>query len=72
MPSVKEGETRQQFMSRCVPMRHKEHPTEDNKQSVAVCFSMWREQNKKKASLDDSEAAKKKKKSDEDNNDGRK
>lgn len=47
MPTPKKGETREQFVSRCVPMRHQEHPKEDNKQSVAICFSMWREHNKK-------------------------
>jgi hypothetical protein len=49
MPAFKEGETRQEWMSRCVPIRHKEHPDEKNEQSVAVCFSMWREHEKKKA-----------------------
>jgi hypothetical protein len=63
MPSVKEGETREEFMSRCVPIRHGEHPTEDNKQSVAVCFSMWREHQKKaKGSKDTMKDEKKKKK----------
>jgi hypothetical protein len=42
MPEIKKGETREQFMGRCIPIRHKEHPTEKNEQSVAVCFSMWR------------------------------
>jgi hypothetical protein len=47
MPSVKPNESREEFMSRCVPMRKSEHPDEDNKQSVAVCFSMWKEHMKK-------------------------
>lgn len=53
MPSFKPGESRQEWMSRCVPIRRREHPGEPNKQSVAVCFSMWREHQKKnKASSD--------------------
>jgi hypothetical protein len=47
MPSVKPNESREEFMSRCVPMRKSEHPDEDNKQSVAVCFSIYREHQKK-------------------------
>lgn len=47
MPTPSEGETRQQYMGRCIPQRHKEHPTEDNKQSVAICFSMWRKMHPK-------------------------
>lgn len=47
MPTPTENETREEFMSRCVPMRHREHPNEDNKQSVAVCFSMWKQHKEK-------------------------
>jgi len=42
MPTPKEGESKNEFMGRCVPMRHGEHPSEPNEQSVAVCFSIWR------------------------------
>ncbi len=49
MPTPRKGETRESFMSRCVPMRHSEHPNEPNNQSVAVCFSMWKEHSKKSA-----------------------
>jgi hypothetical protein len=62
MPEFKEGETRNEWMARCVPIRHGEHPSEDNKQSVAVCFSMWTEHEKKK----NSKSSKDKKKKDED------
>ena len=47
MPTPNQGETKDHFMGRCIPMRHKEHPDEDNKQSVAVCFSIWREKHPK-------------------------
>ncbi len=47
MPNFKPGESRDEWMRRCVPIRHKEHPNEPTKQSVAVCFSMWREHQKK-------------------------
>lgn len=62
MPTPSEGETRQHFMSRCIPMRHSEHPDEDNKQSVAVCFSIWRDKHPKEKAPTASEEAKKKKK----------
>jgi hypothetical protein len=66
MPSVKQGETKEQFMGRCIPIRHKEHPTEDNKQSVAVCFSMWSEHQKKNStSSKDTKKDEKKKKKEE-------
>ena len=42
MPTPKENESKNEFMGRCISMRHKENPSEDNKQSVAVCFSIWR------------------------------
>jgi hypothetical protein len=47
MPVPKEEESRNEFMKRCVPMRHSEHPSEKNEQSVAVCFSIYREHQKK-------------------------
>ncbi len=47
MPKPTEGETREHFVSRCISMRHSENPKEDNKQSIAICFSMWKEHNKK-------------------------
>lgn len=47
MPIPKKGETRQEFMGRCVPMRHGEHPSEKNDKSVAICFSVWEEHQKK-------------------------
>jgi hypothetical protein len=43
-------------------MRHSEHPDEDNKQSVAVCFSIWRDKHPKEKAPTASEEAKKKKK----------
>jgi hypothetical protein len=49
MPTPKANESREDFMKRCIPIRHGEHPSEDNKQSVAVCFSIWKEHHKNKA-----------------------
>lgn len=64
MPTPKKGESKQEFISRCVPIRHGEHPNEDNKQSVAVCFSIWKEYQKKavKAELEEETAEWQKKK----------
>jgi len=65
MPVPSPKETKEHFMQRCIPMRHSEHPDEDNKQSVAVCFSIWREHHKKGQASESqaTEEAKKKKKS---------
>ena len=36
----KQNETQSEFMKRCVPvLRHEGYP---DKQSVAICYSMWR------------------------------
>jgi hypothetical protein len=38
----KEGETREQFVSRCMSFMHKEKSDRPKPQQVAICFSMWR------------------------------
>lgn len=48
MPLRKKGEKTKAYVSRCVSERQKEHPGEDQKQSVAICYSMaknkkWKE-----------------------------
>ena len=47
MPRRKKGEPLKKYVSRCIPIRRKEHPSEDTKQSVAVCYSMGRSEVKK-------------------------
>jgi len=49
MPTPSKGESQKDFVSRCIPIRQKEHPDEDPKQSAAVCNSMYREAHKAKA-----------------------
>lgn len=43
MPKPKPGESQKDYVSRCIPIRQKEHPGEDVKQSAAVCYSMYRQ-----------------------------
>jgi HK97 family phage major capsid protein/HK97 family phage prohead protease len=43
MPDPANYDNEADWMSACVPMRHEEHPDEDNDQSVAVCLQMWRD-----------------------------
>jgi len=47
MPKPRDGETRKDFVDRCVPIVIDEGTAKDGKQAVAVCNSMW-EQDKKK------------------------
>lgn len=42
MPEPAKGEKRSKYVSRCTSVRQHEHPDEDVKQSVAVCYEMWR------------------------------
>lgn len=46
MPDPKEGESRDDFVERCIPVVLKDGTAEDQKQAVAICNSMW-EQSKK-------------------------
>ena len=43
MPDVKEGESQQDYVSRCIPIVLKEGTAKDEKQAAAICYSMWRE-----------------------------
>jgi len=47
MPTPQPNETEQEFVSRCIPIVSSEHPEWENDQCVAVCYSMWREKDKK-------------------------
>jgi len=42
MPSVKEGESEQAFVNRCVPIVLEEGTAKDEKQAAAICYSMYR------------------------------
>ncbi len=48
MPNPRKGETREKFVSRCVPVVIREGTAKDGKQGAAICNSMWRRRNKKK------------------------
>jgi len=41
MPTVKQGESRDDFISRCVPIVMREGTAKDNKQAIAICGSMF-------------------------------
>ena len=43
MPYPREGESRGEYVQRYVMTRRREHPEEKVKQSVAICYAMWRE-----------------------------
>ena len=51
MPVRGEKEKLSPYVARCVAARQKEHPGEDVKQSVAICYSMgrkrWKPKNEK-------------------------
>jgi len=49
MPAPRSGESEQDFVNRCVPVRQKEHPDEGQDQSVAICHSVYREAHGKKS-----------------------
>ena len=48
MPKPNKGEKVKDFISRCVEQVMKDGTTKDNKQAVAICYSIYRESNKKK------------------------
>ena len=50
MPTPNKGEKQKDYMKRCVPMVMKEGTAQDNKQAVAICFSMWKQHKNKKKS----------------------
>lgn len=43
MPNIGAGEKKDSWISRCISTRQNENPNEDQKQSVAICYSMWRD-----------------------------
>jgi len=49
MPTVKPGDSREDFVSRCIPIVLEDGTAESQDQAVAVCSSMWRERESKAA-----------------------
>lgn len=43
MPDPSNYSSQADWMEACMSMRHEEHPSEDNEQSVAICMQMWRD-----------------------------
>ncbi len=58
MPTPSKGESREDFVGRCIPILKKEG--RDQKQSVAICYSMYDQHKKKAKAAEEAEAAKKK------------
>ncbi len=50
MPTVKEGESEKDFVSRCIPVVLKEGTAKDQSQAAAICHSMYRNKDKKEES----------------------
>lgn len=48
MPTPGKNESQKDFVSRCIPIVMDEGTAKDNKQAAAICYSMWREHEKKK------------------------
>ena len=46
MPTPQTGETRDEFIERCIPIVIDDGTAEDGEQAVAVCHSMWNERDK--------------------------
>ncbi|MFA5025443.1 MAG: hypothetical protein WC503_02990 [Candidatus Shapirobacteria bacterium] len=51
MPSVKPGESEKDFVSRCIPIVMHEHEGMENKQAIAICYSLYRNKDKKNEEL---------------------
>lgn len=47
MPTVNPNETRNDFTKRCIPIVLKDGTAKDNKQAIAICYSMYAEHKKK-------------------------
>jgi len=43
MPTPGEGESQNEFISRCISYMHDEHPDMDDDQIQAACYDIWRE-----------------------------
>jgi len=52
IPVPKKGESRKDFISRCIPFVIREGTTKDPKQATAICNSIWRKKKGVKKSTD--------------------
>ena len=43
MPTPKPGESKSDYVSRCIPMVMNEGTAKDNKQAAAICHSMFKQ-----------------------------
>jgi len=41
MPAIGKGEGRKTYVSRCIPVRRREHPGESASKSAAACHGMY-------------------------------
>jgi phage head maturation protease len=53
MPTPHEGESREDFVSRCIPIVLDDETAQDQDQAVAICNSMWREAVKEQDKMTD-------------------
>ena len=51
MPVPRDNEKKEDFIKRCIPYIIKEGKSKD--QSIAMCYSIWKNKNKKKNSYND-------------------
>ena len=51
MPTPNANETEKDFVSRCIPIVLDEGTAKDNKQAVAICYSMFRQHHKTKGGM---------------------
>ena len=58
MPTIKQGETKNDFVSRCIPIVLNDGTAQDNNQAVAVCNSMYEQQKKDMQKNDEKEKMK--------------
>lgn len=45
MPYPKAGESKEEYISRCIPYVQKEGTAKDSKQAAAICYSLWDKNN---------------------------
>lgn len=48
MPTPREGEQQDEFVSRCIPIVLREGTAKDKSQAAAICYGMWRKHLKNK------------------------
>ena len=55
-PKPKKGETKTDFIKRCIPYTKKEHPSWSRDKVVAVCHEYWKRRHKKNEEMFTDEA----------------